>query len=89
MKNNLFFCILKIVSAELTDTKNDFTVDTTKRFCSSVTHYGWGFSYRIHSLISLVVVLIVCFVEIGDLLNYLAACRGKCCCANLLVINRL
>jgi hypothetical protein len=34
MKNDLFF-ILRIVSAGLTDTKNDFTADTTKHFCSS------------------------------------------------------
>jgi hypothetical protein len=31
------FCILRIVSVELTDTKNDFTTDTIKRFCSSAS----------------------------------------------------
>jgi hypothetical protein len=34
----IYFCILRIVSAELTDIKNDFTADTTKRFCSSVLY---------------------------------------------------
>jgi hypothetical protein len=31
----IYFCIIRIVSVSLTDTKNDFTIDTIKHFCSS------------------------------------------------------
>jgi hypothetical protein len=37
IRKMIYFYIIRIVSAELSDTKNVFTADTTKRFCSSVS----------------------------------------------------